>query len=968
MLNEYPKLYFAFLQSTNNENQLATLIYCIATIYLSQVLGRVGWIDQIIDYMASIFQLLRDVWDVVDKLAQKLQPCDPQEIRESIESLSGKLRLLKPFLEDSIPHDKDKIQMQLENDLKGLVLEIETLINNFHRECQQNLPNQGSEKLYKKIYLFCKRFLAKITQPTVEARFEVEVRKLKRKVRDFEINIKRYGRNFGERTYKRRKLNPIDNPEIFGFDTDIEKIVGWLCDGQVVDRAVVSIVGIGGGGKSTITKKVCNRNEVTTRFGQPIWINIAPNYVLFDTLREMAQNLGIEVSNMNEGSLGKAISEELEEKERYLVVFDNVWLEEFWREIAKFLPNKKNGSRVIITTRLNNVAMMADKTYPPYKLPLLNDDEILEIFLKNVDPKKQHCLDTSPLHSIAKEFAAYCKGLPLAVVVLSGLVATRPYNFHEWRKLSKTISWNVDGRACIDIIAKSSYENLPLAEKLCFLYLAAFPGGNAIEVKSLCRLWVSEDLIQPEERRTLEETAENILNDLLQRNLVQVSDRFFVVGPIQEIVVHDILREFAVHEAQKLEFLMVCSKPDDWERCSKARRVAIHCSLDLDELSLNCVNRNVQSLLIFSGGSKPLKLDCSKFRELRVLMCMKRGTVELQGYKGASNLRYLQSGAWNLKGNEVEFGEWVRGMKCLETLDLKETMHGDLSEWIWQAKTLRHVLLHSSLDWHGSLAATHGTLASARVKNLQTMTGVRWSRSWDSGFPDLSNVRELQIRIHRGIHRGEIERFLHGLENLDDLWITGYIAVLQEIDWKDFPCYGSLKSLTLTNSIEDTIDHNIPLPLFQLRDGMFPSNLTRLSLEVGEFGSDLMPELEKLKLLKALWIQGLDSQENEEAVRRIRCSSGGFEQLEFLCLRFLRLKEWEIEPDAMPMLKWLQVISCDPLRLPPELTDRLSSLQMLVWKTNNQAYKDVIHNIYEQKPNLRPNVSWATVLEQIAKK
>ncbi|KAJ1685569.1 hypothetical protein LUZ63_016959 [Rhynchospora breviuscula] len=892
--------------------------------------------------MAGILQLFRDVWDVVDMLAQKLQPCDPQEIRESIESLNGKLRFLKPFLEE------DKMQMQLENDFKGLVPEIETLVNNFHRECPQNLPNQEPEELYKKIYPFCKGLLAKITQPPVEARFEGEVRKLKRKVRDFEKNIIIYGRNFGEKTYKRRKLNPIDDPEIFGFDADIEKIVGWLCDGQVVDRAVVSIVGIGGGGKSSITKKVCNRNEVTTHFGQPIWINISPNYVLFDTLRDMAQNLDIELSDMNEGNLGKAISEELEEKGSYLVVFDNVWLEEFWREISKFLPDKKNGSRVIITTRLKNVAMMADKTYPPYELPLLNDDEILEIFLKNVDPKKQHCPDTSPLHSIAKEFATYCRGLPLAVVVLSGLVATRPYNFHEWRKLSKTISWNVDGRACIDIIAKSSYENLPQAEKLCFLYLAAFPGGDLIDAKSLCRLWVSEDLIQREERRTLEEIAENILDDLVQRNLVQVSTWFYD-GSIKYIRVHDILREFVVHEAQKLDFIMVCSKPDDWERCSKAKRVAIHyCSLDLDEQISNRANCNVHSLLIFNHGSKPLKLDYSKFRELSVLICKTwdTGTVKL----GAPKLRYLQLEISGIKENEVEFGEWVRGMKNLETLDLQESRHGDLSEWIWQAKTLRHVLLY----WDGSSPTTHGPPASAGVKNLQTMTGVRWGRSWDSGFPDLSNVRELDIAIDRGIPKGEIERFLHGLQNLDNLSIRGDVAVLQEIDWKDFPFYGSLKSLRYGYEIGDLF---WPLPpALQLRDDMFPPNLTELYLEVGGFGSDPMPELEKLKLLKTLTISGLGRLENENAVRRIRCSSGGFKQLEKLNLYYLPLEEWEIEPDAMPMLKKLEVYCCDPLKVPPELTDRLPSLQTLRWPTHIQAYKDAIHNIYEQKPNLRP--SW----------
>ncbi|KAJ4789953.1 Disease resistance protein RPP13 [Rhynchospora pubera] len=436
-------------------------------------------------------------------------------IRDEVEKLSQELKYIKAFIEDADrKHIVEKRQMQLVKDLIDIAYEVEDAIDIFHSECPEKLKLPG-------ILGRLGRLPKEISKIPFLYQFQQEVKQIQSRI----SQIKEYKETWGITTLGEDRIpqsNPqliptVDDSEIVGFETHRDNVVKCLLDEAYKSLAVVSIVGTGGLGKTTLARKVYNSGDVSENFGKPIWITISQAYDLLKILQDIAKDLGILSGNTEDKKeLAIKIREFLEQK-RYLIVFDDVWAKDFWENIKNAIPDKNNGSRVLITTRFEEVAKKADTKYNPYLLSTLDNEQSLKLFLRKAVPKMYQCPNgsTDNLKSLAQEFVAKCRGLPLALIVLGSLLSTKPYDFHGWKGLLDTMSWQVDGSECIDVMA-TSYEYLPFAKKLCFLYFAAYPEDKYIEIKDLLRIWVAERLIPQEDTRTLEETAMCFLEDLVQ--------------------------------------------------------------------------------------------------------------------------------------------------------------------------------------------------------------------------------------------------------------------------------------------------------------------------------------------------------------------------------------------------------------------------------------------------------------------
>ncbi|XP_078153546.1 putative disease resistance RPP8-like protein 2 [Carex rostrata] len=686
--------------------------------------------------------------------------------------------------------------------------------------------------------------------------------------------------------------------------------------------------------------------DIKTQFGLRIWVAISQKFELIDILRKVAKQLQLSIDPSKQSNdFLIEIHGSLRDK-KYLIVFDDVWTDDLWTQIGEALPNENNGSRVLITTRSSEVAKDADPTCEPYKLGFLTKELSVELFLKkalpNHDPNKSTFND---LCDITDQFVQKCSALPLALVVLGGLLSRKPHNYIAWSKVLQTMSWHADdGKKCSEIIG-TSYEDLPFARKSCFLYFAAFPEDHEIRAVDLIRMWVAEGFILQEDNRTLEETAESYLEDLVQRSLVQVKERS-LDGSIKSCYIHDLLRDLAIQKAKEDNFLVVYSHPDcDQQSLSRARRVAVH-HPDCDKLVMS---QNLRSLLCFHDKVMP---NCSKQKLLKVVSTVngmnKMDSIDVGMFEGLTQLRYLSLSGYirdkctgQLDKYEKRYLEKVIGtMKCIQTLDLFLNVHvanpgtvDNFPDCVWNMKTLRHVRTGSHKP---------KLPPSIELPNLQTLTRVTANESWKTGLPHLSNLHTLSLE-NESCSWMVIAAFLGTLKNLISLELDGSFPG-EIFDMREFPFYQHLQSLSITDftNFGEMTPNEIVIDVTTI-----PPHLIDLWINNYHLKQDVMSVLENLQCLKKVTLWG------DKTNRKIRCSAKGFNQLEELSLMgWTVLEDWEIEEGAMPNLKNLDISRCKELCVPQGLR-HLTNLKELAWVNNGDDGKaDEVRNLCKHVPSL----------------
>ncbi|CAA6670772.1 unnamed protein product [Spirodela intermedia] len=164
--------------------------------------------------------------------------------------------------------------------------------------------------------------------------------------------------------------------------------------------------------------------------------------LLRDFLRQVTELGNEELDKMERARREEMLYQTIRMK-KYLIVMDDLWDKEVWRILNPHLPDDENGSRVLITTRSIDVARAADPSTHLYELRFLTQEESWELLSKkafpNLDDIETVCSES--LREVGKQIARKCEGLPLALVVLGGLLSTKGPSLREWRRLAETIVW-----------------------------------------------------------------------------------------------------------------------------------------------------------------------------------------------------------------------------------------------------------------------------------------------------------------------------------------------------------------------------------------------------------------------------------------------------------------------------------------------------------------------------------------------
>ncbi|XP_019175619.1 PREDICTED: putative late blight resistance protein homolog R1B-17 isoform X1 [Ipomoea nil] len=215
-----------------------------------------------------------------------------------------------------------------------------------------------------------------------------------------------------------------------------------------------------------------------------------------------------------------------------------------------------------MTTREKDVAEYASSSKSIHTKCFLNSKESWDLFETKVFEGKH--VHIPELETIGENIVVKCQGLPLAIVVMAGLLHALDKSVEAWGDVVKNMNSLDD---CLGLLSLS-YNYLPSHLKACFLYFGVFPEDRDILATKLINLWVAEGFLKKEKQMTksLEEVAESYLHNLINRNLVQVSQQSFD-GKIKSCKLHDMLHDISVKEARRGKLLSVRKQSQSAESC-----------------------------------------------------------------------------------------------------------------------------------------------------------------------------------------------------------------------------------------------------------------------------------------------------------------------------------------------------------------------------------------------------------------
>ncbi|PQM42207.1 putative disease resistance protein [Prunus yedoensis var. nudiflora] len=550
----------------------------------------------------------------------------------------------------------------------------------------------------------------------------------------------------------------------------------------------------------------------------------------------------------------------------------------------------------------------------------------------------------------------HCKGLPLAITVLAGLLA-RKDTVDEWNTVHKNVyayirrgtdlgpNYKGEGYEGVSWLLELSYDNLPYYLKLCFLYLAHFPEDYEIPVSTLTKLWMAEGFISSASAEVMEDVSYMCLSELVGRCMVQVG-KHGSRKKIKTCHLHDLMRDLCMLKAKEGNFLHIINYSAVVETNEtpngRVRRLAIYLDKTVDTYGPEKDENygHIRSLLYFVPeyyfmNSKALwslfkyftLFGVLKFEGLSVRSLFKNFTLlRVLKFEGMSvrehklpgeignlvHLRFL-----SVKDSDIRaVPSSIATLVCLQTLDLRtmwgiEIPNGNVFS---KMEKLRHIYLPK---YHN---AGHLLFATESV-NLHTVVNIYIQASDLDDFVKLTNLRKLGVITFDGGEKKEngtniIFKHLQSL-SVDSTLFSGTSTFLP-ISWNIVLSCPNIYKLRLRGEIAE-------LP----EDLMCLTNLTKLTLRgFGHLKDDHIKVLENLPSLRMLLASCGNFPES------LVCSKGGFPFLEFLSLDLVEeLKEWKVEKGAMPSLYRLHIEHCFVLEAIPDGLQHITTLKELTIKS-----------------------------------
>ncbi|XP_027335213.1 putative disease resistance protein RGA3 isoform X1 [Abrus precatorius] len=589
--------------------------------------------------------------------------------------------------------------------------------------------------------------------------------------------------------------------DIIGRDDSKKEIISLLRQPHENQQAsVIAIVGLGGLGKTALAQLVYNDLEVQNFFEMQMWVCVSDNFEVKTILKKILESITGDQVELSLGNLQRKLNEKMSGK-KYLLVLDDIWNErrDKWIELRKYLMCGAEDSKILVTTRSENVAkaMTASTSYPLKGL----SDEASWTLLKSIAFEDDFKGVNQNLESMGKEIAKKCKGVPLAVKTVGGLL--RGQNEESvWENVSRGDFWKLcEEQDSIMPILKLSYSNLSPEMRQCFAYCSLYPKDWIIRKDELIQLWMAQGYLKcSTEKQQMEDVGNQFVKMFFMNSFFQDAESNDH-GEIICFKMHDLIHDLA----------MLVSGNDCCYLDSKAEKVEgrpMHVSLEsyetihlLKSLDPSRLRTLILPLVLpYYWEEEEYLSVIAKFKYLLVLRTphLSDSTEHLK------HLRYLDL------TQQTSLPKSMSNLVFLQTLKLCDCDEESFSEVVTKLVNLRCLDIAGYRSMMSGMAVGLGKLCS-----LQFLSTFLVGDSQEIKYGTLNELKNLNLR-------GELK--IKHLDRVRDVALESQHVNLKE---KKF-----LQSLTLRWSIEEHRDiRNSDSDSLQLLENLQPHrNLKHLEV------------------------------------------------------------------------------------------------------------------------------------------
>ncbi|TQD76268.1 hypothetical protein C1H46_038216 [Malus baccata] len=878
---------------------------------------------------------------VIDKLIQLLITTEAnlsRDTREGVRFIRDELESIRSFLKDADAKaaadgetTNDTVKTWV-NQVRDAAFSIEDVIDEYLLRITLHHQDIGFIRFFHKTIRLVKKMRSQDGIVSKVDRMKELVRDIQERRKRYELSsIDQQGRDNAEKTLPwhdpRVASLFIEEAEVVGIESARKELTDLLVGGAP-RRKVISVVGMGGLGKTTIARKVYDSLTVMDHFKCYAWITVSQSYRVEDLLRTVVklfynsrkENFPEGIDTMDEESLIRKSREYLQQK-RYVVVFDDVWRVEFWEAIEHALPDNEGG-RIMITTRIQEVAHFCKKScfVHVHHLQPLPPNKAWELFCRKAFQFELEGNCPPELKDMSLDIVRKCEGLPLAIVCIGGLLSTKVKVVSEWQKLYNSLSSELGSNPHLTILTRIlslSYHHLPYCLKSCVLYFGIFPEDYSINCVRLIRLWIAEGFVKLKKGKTLEEVGEEYLTELIHRSLVQVS-KVYIDGKAQSCRVHDLLREVLLKRCVDSSFCHVLSEDDSTFKPT-IRRLSIDISPS-DALG-GITQSHIRSVFTFNQGEWPesfLNTLSGNFKLLKVLDFTDAPIKQLPKYVGDLYLlTYL-----SLRNTKVELlPDSIGNLQNLETLDLKQSLVYEIPAKINKLVKLRHLLAYyRDYNMEFCMNTERGVRIHEGIGCLQALQKLYQVEANHRGIKLIKELGKFRQMRKLGLKNlkskdgrdlcASIEKMNH-LESLD-------LSAISEDEVLDLESISTppefIRSLYLRGRLEQ-----LPSWISNLQ------HLVKLVIFWSRFRDSPLKALQNLPNLLDLRLgqMGYDG-------GQLHFEEGGFQKLRYLGLRDMEgLNSLIIDKGVMPVLQEFHIGPSPQLKEVPSGIHHLQNLRYL---------------------------------------